>query len=137
LAGTVDANVETFVSCDRNGVAAVVVVVLDVALDVAGAEAAVELLLLELPQPASASAAAARATNTGLGKGAFLLSDGLQFVLDPTPGRHDRSGGLRSAAVIARREHLFRLDADRGRFLPRPSKFVARWMGRIATAGAS
>jgi hypothetical protein len=72
LAGTVDASVETFVSCDRNGVAAVVVVVLDVALDGAGADAAVELLLLELPQPASASAAvAARATNKGLGTGLF------------------------------------------------------------------
>jgi hypothetical protein len=73
LAGTVEASVETSVSCDKNGVAAVVVVLLDVlpALDVAGAEAAVELLLLlELPQPASASAVAVlRATNKGLGTG--------------------------------------------------------------------
>jgi hypothetical protein len=48
LAGTVEANVETFVSADRNAVTAVAVVVLEVALvlDVAGADAAVELLLL-------------------------------------------------------------------------------------------
>jgi hypothetical protein len=65
LAGTVEVNVETFVSCDRNGVAVVVVV-----LEVAGADAAVELVLLELPQPASAgAAAAARATNESLGTG--------------------------------------------------------------------
>jgi hypothetical protein len=69
LAGTVEVNVETFVSCDRNGVAVVAVVLAGVVLEVAGGDAAVELLLLELPQPASASAAVARATNKGLGTG--------------------------------------------------------------------
>jgi hypothetical protein len=70
LAGTVDATVETFVSRPRNGAAVVVLLDVVAGLDVAGAEAAVELLPPELPQPARATAAdAASATNKGLGTG--------------------------------------------------------------------
>jgi hypothetical protein len=75
LAGTVEANVETFVSCERNGAAlalelGVVLAVAVLGVLDAGVEATVELLLLEPPHPASASAAAtARATNGGFGTG--------------------------------------------------------------------
>jgi hypothetical protein len=109
LAGTVDANVETFLSDERNGAAVVAVVLADVvaALDVAGAEAAVELLLLELPQPVRATAAdAASATNKGLGTGrCSSLMVRSSCSIRRLAVRTDPAG-CSQRPVVARREHL-------------------------------
>lgn len=99
-------------------------------LDAPGAEAVVELLLPELPQPVRATAAdAASATNMGLGTGCCsCLMVRNSCYTDTWPPRP--TGGFRSAALVARREHLACVDADCGQLLPGQNDVSAEIDGR-------